>query len=274
MKKKCARIVAAATGALLALTTAPAAQALPNYGKEMVTFGDSFTANGGTPGRGVPSAGNGLKPCWNDSMNWAHQTARKLKHDLADYSCNGTSVWVDAYVTDAIVSRHIGPRTKEVVFMYGGLQPGSHVDAVANAAAPDVPKSSTYRGLLEAQFRKIRAVAPNARITMTNYLPMTVNDVACIVNAGPGLRVNTLVPGATTYEETYAREIGNAAAALNVNFIDVHSKGKTHDACQPNPKLRWTTIVPTPDAPATMPAHPTDAGHTGMANIISAALRR
>lgn len=273
MKKKFVRIIATVAGAILALTVAPVAQALPNYGREMVTFGDSFTANGGTPGRGSPSPGNGLKACWNDTANWPHQTAAALGYSLADYSCNGTSVWLDAYVTDAIISGHIGPNTKEVVFMYGGLQPGSHVDAVANAAAPNIPKGSTYRGLLDMQFRKIRAVAPNARITMTNYLPMTVNDVACIVNAGPGMRVNTLVPGATTYEETYAREIGNAAATLNVNFIDVHTKGKTHDACQPNPALRWTTIVPTPDAPATMPAHPTDAGHTGMANIITSALR-
>ena len=260
-----------------ALTMAQSANAAEPHGKEMVTFGDSFSANGGAPGdRAAVSPfsipGLPVHTCGNDNHNWPHQTARNLGHSLADYTCNGTSYWVAAHVEHAIRSGNIGPDTKEVAFMYGGLQPGTYIDALANAAAPNIPKGSTYRGLLTAQFDKIRSVAPNARITMVNYIPMTVNDTLCVVNDGR-MQLPLSIPGATGAEEEFNREIGRAADSLGVNFIDLHNQAKTHDPCQPDTNHRWSVIAKTPTAPSVMPMHPTDVGHTGMAGIITNGLR-
>lgn len=273
MRTTAQKIVAAVIAMAACLFTAQPAYA--NQGKEMVTFGDSFTANGGAPGaRGVKSPYNppiDIHPCFNDTRNWAHQTARNLGHDIADYSCNGTSYWLDIFVNNAIRTGNIGRDTKEVVLMYGGLQPDTYVDTLANAALPNIPKGSNYRGFLDFQFRKIRRAAPNARITMVNYLPMTVNDTVCAVNHRNVLNVvvPVTIPGATFIEDEFNREIGRAANALGVNFINLHDQAKPHDPCQPDPAQRWAVLAQTPTAPSVMPAHPTDVGHDGMARIIT-----
>lgn len=258
--------------ALAASVTIPAtAQADGPHGKDMVTFGDSFTANGGAPGgRGRTSPyPRPIHPCYNDNDNWAHRTARNLHMSIADYSCNGTSVWVNNYVDHALATGNIGPDTKEVAFMYGGLQPDTYIDA----ALPNIPKASNYRALMGHQIKKIHARAPHARITMINYVPMTVNDTLCAVNDGKKV-VPVGFPGVTAYEDRFNAEIGYAAHSLGVNFIDLHTKAKGHDPCQPNTAQRWAVAAKTPTAPSVMPMHPTDVGHKGMADIISNELRR
>ena len=187
---------------------------------------------------------------------------------LADYSCNGTSVWLNNYVDHALLSGEIGPDTKEVTFMYGGLQPSTYIDA----ALPDIPKASAYRGLLAHQFNKIRAKAPHARITMVNYVPMTVNDTLCAVNDGNKV-IPVGFPGVTAYEDQFNAEIGHAARDLGVNFIDLHNQAKTHDPCQPDTSQRWAVAAQTPTAPSVMPMHPTNVGHTGMAGFITRELQ-
>lgn len=258
--------------ALAASVTIPAtAQADGPHGKDIVTFGDSFTANGGAPGgRGRTSPyPRPIHPCYNDNDNWAHQTARNLHMSIADYSCNGTSVWVNNYVDHALATGNIGPDTKEVAFMYGGLQPDTYIDA----AMPNIPKASNYRALMGNQIKKIRARAPHARITMINYIPMTVNDTLCAVNDGHKV-IPVGFPGVTGFEDRFNAEIGYAAHSLGVNFIDLHTQAKGHDPCQPNPAQRWAVATKTPTAPSVMPMHPTDVGHKGIADIISNELRR
>lgn len=266
---KLTSVIVACVASITIPATAHADQ--PQHGKDMVTFGDSFTANGGAPGgRGRTSPyPRPIRPCFNDNDNWAHQTARNLGMSLADYSCNGTSDWVNNYVDHALLSGEIGPDTKEVAFMYGGLQPSTYIDA----ALPDIPKASAYRGLLAHQFNKIRAKAPHARITMVNYIPMTVNDTLCAVNDGNKV-IPIGFPGVTGYEDRFNAEIGHAARDLGVNFIDLHNQAKTHDPCQPDTSQRWAVAAKTPVAPSVMPMHPTDVGHTGMAGIITRELRR
>ena len=278
MRNTARKIAAAAIALVACLSTAQPAHA--SQGRAMVTFGDSFTANGGAPGeRGTVSPFSPLfniHPCSNDTRNWAHQTANNLRLDIADYSCNGTNYNLDIYVNDAIKTGNIGPDTKEVVLMYGGLQPDTYVDTLANATLPNIPKGSNYRGFLDFQFRKIRRVAPNARITMVNYLPMTVNDTICAVNHRNIVNIVAplTIPGATLLEDEFNREIGRAANSLGVNFINLHDQAKTHDPCQPDPAQRWAVLVQTPTAPSVMPAHPTDVGHDGMARIITRELQR
>lgn len=257
--------------ACAASITAPAAaHADGPHGKDMVTFGDSFTANGGAPGsRGnVSPYPRPIRPCYNDNDNWAHQTARNLHMSIADYSCNGTSVWVNNYVDHALATGNIGPDTKEVAFMYGGLQPDTYIDA----AMPNIPKASNYRALMGHQINKIRARAPHARITMINYIPMTVNDTLCAVNDGHKV-IPVGFPGVTGFEDRFNAEIGYAAHSLGVNFIDLHTQAKGHDPCQPNPAQRWAVAAKTPVAPSVMPMHPTDVGHRGMAGIITRELQ-
>lgn len=170
----------------------------------------------------------------------------------------------------ALVTLGITP--KKLYSCTAGLQPDTHVDALANSTLPTIPKGSNYRAFLGYQFNKIRKAAPNARITMVNYLPMTVNDTLCVINEAK-FTVPLAIQGATRLEDEFNREIGRAADALGANFINLHDQAKTHDPCQPDASQRWAVAVKTPTAPSVMPMHPTDIGHDGMARVITRELQ-
>lgn len=255
--------VAAAIALVSPLAAVPAQAATGN----LVSFGDSFTANGGAFGDRYsesPALNFRLTPCLNDADNWPHRVAFDLGLDIVDYSCNGTSYWLDYYVNHAIAKGNINPDTEMVTFMYGGLQPDSFIDTLlSSAGSSEAP--SRYASLLDSQFRKIREVAPNARIVMTNYPSMTVNDTACLY---PPFGANIVIPGLTAAEAAWNRQIEDTAHRLGVEFVDVYSASLTHDPCQPDPAHRWTVLLQRLDSPSIMAGHPTDVGHAEMGAFI------
>ena len=118
-----------------------------NPGKQLVTLGDSFTANGHVRGfrwlqRGIPqeslgsSSGSsdsgkgfvrpvelGLSGCGQDPDNWPRQLAGMTGRSLGDYSCNGATSRsvVEHQLEQAVRDGNIGPATEEVVIAVGGL---------------------------------------------------------------------------------------------------------------------------------------------------------
>lgn len=248
----------------------------PGPGVDMVTFGDSFTANGGAPGnRSVPSPIDWQSNCVTDNQNWASVAANTAGLELADYSCNGTSVQQPLYVESAIANGALGPDTQQVVFMYGGLDPRVIGDTIYRTASNGgAPVVSGYVGALENTAERIRSVAPDARITLTNYPRMTENDHFCIGEVGgyvqgssavPG--PNLFVPGASGIEANFNGVIADTANRIGANVVDVYSASAGHSPCA-EPDQRWTNLFQLENPNSVMENHPTDFGHQEIGRLV------
>ncbi|MCZ9309692.1 SGNH/GDSL hydrolase family protein [Corynebacterium uberis] len=241
-------------------------------GKELVTFGDSFSAH-----KGARPSDAGQVPwvtnCAADKLNWSHLVAQDLGKTLGDWTCNGTSVHLPLYLETAIKYGDLGPNTKEVVLMYGGLDPFQWADAAQEAqAAGSVQNVTIFRQYIKTIIDRIREVAPQARVTLTSYLEYMSNEQWCPVNA-PGVSTPMTIPGANLVQEKWRDNLRNAAQANNAHFVDVYEASKGHGTCNPDPAQRWAVGLVDLQAPHTMVNHPTDAGQRGMANIITEGLR-
>lgn len=92
----------------------------PEGGKDLVTIGDSFTANGPTPNPRVhsyttPPREPDISPngCNQDQENWPRIAAQQKQWSLADYSCNGAQAkQVATYLKQATDNKDLGPNTK------------------------------------------------------------------------------------------------------------------------------------------------------------------
>ena len=124
-----------------ALPEIPAIPGVPNLNpaqstgaKQVVTFGDSFTANAGKSGPRGLEAGQSpvVANCATDMENWPKIAAEQAGKSLGDWSCNGMGgapvVQLVGYVEAAIMHGDIAPGTQDVVFMYGGMDALQWVD--------------------------------------------------------------------------------------------------------------------------------------------------
>lgn len=248
----------------------------PGPGTQMVTFGDSFTANGGAQGeRRVGSEISWQGNCISDNQNWAHVAARTKGLQLADYSCNGTgALRLPTYVETAITQGDLGPATQQVVLMYGSLDVRSYGDTIYRSATNGTsPHFSGYLGAIQQAASRIRSVAPNAQITLANYPRMTENDTACvgdfagIVRGSTVAPTNVYLPGSGRLEGQFNGVIADTAYRVGANFVDVYSASAGHSPCA-EPSQRWTNHYQNHDPYAVMYGHPTDQGHQAIGRLI------
>ncbi|MBC2681070.1 GDSL-type esterase/lipase family protein [Corynebacterium anserum] len=246
--------------------------------KELVTFGDSFTANAGKGGpRGLQPGHNALTAnCATDMENWPKTAAKDLNVSLGDWSCNGTgglpALQLMAYVEAAIAQGDLGPGTKDVVMMYGGMDAIQWVQT-GQTMAPELKVDfHAFNDTMRVVGDRIREVAPNARIFMTSYSEYATNDQLCLVNL-PGNVTNPIpAPGATRIQEAFRDNLRNTAAANNFQFIDVYQQSIGHGTCAPEGPDRWVAGFVDPNM-GPMTNHPTVAGAKATGHIIARGLR-
>ncbi|MBC3185767.1 SGNH/GDSL hydrolase family protein [Corynebacterium sp. zg-331] len=251
--------------------TAP--QTTPN-GKQIVTFGDSFTAHAGKGGpRGVEMAQTPwAAKCATDRENWPKIAGNALGKTVGDWSCNGMSVDMALYLEMAIQYGDLGPDTEEVVIMYGGLDPFYWVDGAVQLVNPGaVTNASVFRQFLLRVQDRVREVAPKARLTLASYPEYISGDTYCPVNFGPVV-TPIPAPGATAVQTAMRDTIRETAAGLGANFIDVYTPSVGHGTCNPDPEQRWTVGF-LDSTEHTMPSHPSNAGQRAMGGIIAEGLR-
>ncbi|MBV7301379.1 GDSL-type esterase/lipase family protein [Corynebacterium sp. TAE3-ERU2] len=245
--------------------------------KEMVTFGDSFTANAGKGGpRGLAPAQSPLVPnCATDMDNWPKTAARDLGYSLADWSCNGTGgapvIQLRAYLELAIQQGSIGPGTKEVAMMYGGLDTLQWVDAGMDMANIPTPDSTLFRETMRETANRIRQVAPNARVSLVSYPEFATNDQVCLYNEQHVLHP-IATPGATQVQEKFRDSLRNAAHFAGMNFVDIYPESIGHGTCAPRNEDRWVAGVADPVI-GPLPNHPTVQGTKAMGHIVANKLR-
>ena len=250
---------------------------LPPAGpKQIVAFGDSFTANAGKGGpRGlqasqVPWVAN----CLTDMENWPKLVGAKLNKTVGDWSCNGTGgmpmVQLKAYLESAIAYGDLAPQTEKVVLMYGGMDTVQWFDTASVLAGQVNTNPTLFRGLIKDVVNRVHQVAPGAEVVLASYPEYATNDQLCLFNVGP--TVNPIpAPGGTKIQEGLRDSIRLAAEASGAKFIDVYQATIGHGTCQPDPAQRWTAGIVDPVI-GPMPNHPTVAGEHAMGDIIAGQL--
>lgn len=225
-----------------------------NPGKQLVTLGDSFTANGHVRGfrwlqRGIPqeslgsSSGSsdsgkgfvrpvelGLSGCGQDPDNWPRQLAGMTERSLGDYSCNGATSRsvVEHQLEQALRDGNIGPATEEVVIAVGGLDPWRFkLDEIPFPYPQAV--IDRYKARVANITHQVRQLAPNARVTVPSYLSVSSpQGHVCFVNVIPNQPLGFVVPGAQRYEQALADIQREAAHEAGARFVDVRSATRDH----------------------------------------------
>lgn len=275
---------AAGATAQPAIPEIPAIPGVPNLNpapsagaKQVVTFGDSFTANAGKSGpRGLePGQTPIVTNCATDLENWPKIAAKQVGKSIGDWSCNGMGgapvVQLVGYVEAAIMHGDLGPGTEDVVFMYGGMDALQWVDVAGEMQIVDGLNPSEYQQELQHVANRIREVAPGAQIHLASYPEYATNDQLCLVNL-PGQTIPIPAPGGTQIQEAFRDSIANAAHNIGANFIDVYQQSIGHGTCNPVDSERWVAGFQDPNM-GPMTNHPTIDGQYAMAGMIAPHIR-
>lgn len=265
-----------------------------NGAKQLVTFGDSFTAVAGKNGSRGEEPGQlpWTVNCSTDMDNWPKTAAKQAGVSLGDWSCNGMGgaplVQLVAYLESAIAYGDIGPATKDVALMYGGMDTFQWIDTVGFVAG-NAPLTPVFDAMMAYVKGRVSAVAPEAKITLLSYPELANDDDICLANVSadavektlPGtkqmvepvlgvqeIQVKITIPGAKHIQEALRNNIQHAAAVNGMNFVDMYEATKGHGPCNPVPAERYTVGV-MDTAMFTMPNHPTLNGSIAMGKIFS-----
>lgn len=264
---------------------------------QLVTMGDSFTANGhvraaqlvhsGVPQELLSSSGSGsstskLMPveigvngCGQDPQNWPRLLAEQTNRSLADYSCNAakSSNVVEDQLDQAIRDGALGAETQEVIVAVGGMDlQGAFTGGLLNFPMPFPQKLiDDYNARFEHLAARVREVAPNARITLPSYL--SISDEAsrmCLINVIPNRPLGLVVPGASLIEEQIANVQRDAANRIGARFVDVQAATKGHGTCAPDAQRYVSAVLVDRTAPKhTMTMHPTVEGSRAIARELA-----
>jgi len=120
-------------------------------------------------------------------------------------------------------------------------------------------------GRLDAAHTGIRALAPDAHVVVTGYLPLVPATGGCAFTARMGDGDVAWVREVTTRVNGEVRAAAERAGAVFVLPADADA----HSACAA-PAERWTDF--TGAETGSHPMHPTAAGHRAMAAAVAAAL--
>lgn len=226
--------------------------------------------------------------------------AERMGVPLNDYSCPGATVYspsakppIGHQVDLAIQDGALNPATRYVILQGGfndiyqnyhrpdGELAGS--DRVAQAAGLETQKE-LYARNIDEMVGKIKAHAPNARISLVGYHTITECSKSgwqCLYHAGQGRgdeNVWDVSAAFPVYPDTEGERNINkwlrAAAERNgVNFIDLRSKTTGHGECAA-PEDRWVAGIffDQTTAPYNLALHLTDEGIDNIAPMITAEL--
>nr|WP_120491017.1 GDSL-type esterase/lipase family protein [Corynebacterium lactis] len=246
--------------------------------KQLVTFGDSFTANAGKGGpRGLqPGQTPLVANCATDMENWPKVAGADLNKSVGDWSCNGTGAvpgQLLAYLEAAIQYGDLGPGTEKVVLMYGGMDYVQWIDVAGQLVAkPTTDNAPTIFQSLVKQFSdRVHQVAPGAQLVLASYPEYATDNKLCLFNT-PG-QVNPIpAPGANEVQGAFRDSIKAAAEKNGAGFIDVYEATRGHGTCNPNDAERYVAGFADP-VMGPMTNHPTVAGEHAMGKIIADGLR-
>ncbi len=254
-----------------------------------VALGDSFVAGPLIPVQDTgPTAG-----CLRSSNNYPHLVAPSTGlPKFVDVSCSGAQTkhmmeeqgvnpgpnppqfnalsLTTGLVTIGIGGNDIGfsnvGTTCGQAFLTGGSCQNSFTPPLSERIAATAPKVDV---VLDA----IRSLAPQARILVTNYLPIFPegpDPITGIEGCPPQMPINPAdVPFLRGVQKQLNQMLADQAAANGAVLVDAYTAGIGHDACK-DPVTRW--VEPAVFVPLAAPVHPNLAGMQAVANEVAAAL--
>lgn len=271
--------VAAVAGGTAAVVV-PGASAAPG---NIVTFGDSFSANPDQVRnglRGVPGIDALLGSyqetggCLQSEDNWPRQLGEKKGRKVADWSCTAqTSGSMLGRVDAAIAAGDV--KNNSTVVMAIGMNDFGGFGVVDNqnlALLDPAAVQRDYIGNLKSAAEKIRKVAPDARFVVSGALPTVDRDSAtfCPVNVVPNQPAGIPVPLLRDVENWNRGNQQLAAKAIGGTYVEMIDGARGHDTCAPDNQRYVAGIVDTTTPNYHMAFHPSHAGSEYMADRLAA----
>lgn len=243
--------------------TATAATETPRI-RRYVALGDSFTAAPGVPGARSDDG------CLRSSANYPHLLTRLVQvEELVDVSCGGADT-ADLTAAQRTSEGRVRPQlaaltpsTDLVTLGIGGNDGqlfGSFIGACVRAHAatiPGAPCTARLRPGLDNKIariersvtmviERIRATAPSARVVVVGYPQLVPASGTCSeLPFPPGD-----YPFARRINEEMTRAVERAAAATDVEYLDLLGPSEGHDVCSEDP---WVNGF---SGPGAAPFHP------------------
>ncbi|MEY8567537.1 GDSL-type esterase/lipase family protein [Corynebacteriaceae bacterium 7-707] len=259
-----------------AVAVAPAAAAAPSG--NIVTFGDSFTANPDqlrNTLRMVPAMTDGYPQtggCLQAPNNWPRQLGARTGAPLADWSCAGnTSRSMLGRIDRAIAAGDVHRGTRSVVLAAGMNNYGGFgvLDGV-NILDPGAVRNA-YLSDMRAAASKIRAVAPGAKIVVSGALPTVDRDsmVFCALNVVPNLPAGVPVPVLRDVENWNRANQRDAARQIGGHYVEMIDGARGHDTCAPDRQRYVAGVIDTTTPNYNMIFHPSYAGSQFMASQLA-----
>lgn len=283
---KLSRFVAAAAVAVgLIGPTVTAAPATAAPAGNIVTLGDSYTANPDeirNTIRDIPA-----KPvqdyvwnyphqagCLQAPNNWPRQLGAAVGAPVSDWSCTAqTSQSMLGRIDGAIRAGDLHAGTRSVVIAVGMNDYGPF--GISQGFQPWNPgaMSVDYTRNIAAAAAKIRSVAPRAKIVLSGSLAVSepaAPNMFCPVNVVPNAPAGVPLPqlnGVEVHNEARQRD---AARAVGATFVDMRWASAGHTSCNPDASQRYVAgAVDTTTPGKTMSMHPSAAGSSFIASRLA-----
>ena len=278
MKLRTRLAAAVVASAALAGIVAPTATAAP--AGNIVTFGDSFSANPDQwrnlvkdiPGTNLDYPSK--EGCLQAPNNWPRKVAAK-GYAVNDWSCAGqTSRTMLGRVDRAIAVGDVHPGTRAVV-LPSGMNNFAGLGALdgVNVIDPNAVRNS-YLSDIRAAAAKVRAAAPGVKIIIPGSLAAADPNTTmyCAVNVIPNAPMGLPVPLLRDVENMNANNQATAAKAVDAIFVDIRSGSRNHNTCAPDRSRYVAGIIDTTTPNYNMSFHPSAAGSQYMADRIAPVL--
>ncbi|WP_459612852.1 GDSL-type esterase/lipase family protein [Corynebacterium urogenitale] len=273
-----AKFVAVLTALFTMAGLAPAAQAAPS---NVVLIGDSIMANPyfdfadkiqgpGKVSRLAPFDGG----CPKGSKRIAVSLQNQIGRPVDDFACNGAVVYsresvekrLSTLVDRALRSGKLTRSTTNVVLQVGINDTLKGLDLYEN-------QKRNYVNSAKRQVARIRAAAPNAKISFAGY-PAIAGEygMSCWVHFNgvsfppvPVFPIRNMLNAVHDWQRSAARATG-------ASFIDIERPTWNHGTCAPR-NQRWIAgLIDNDTKPYNMTAHLTHEGSDKVAGIIARAL--
>ncbi|WP_291314411.1 GDSL-type esterase/lipase family protein [Corynebacterium sp. UBA2622] len=312
-KSVCSAVAAfaiAATGGIVTATPADAAE-----GRNLVTFGDSYLSNPlpaeavGSRVRleaeraGVPLDNPVAAPlnqftrhgCGQSPTNAPRQMGQMKGLEVRDYSCpgalayapNGQSMTLHGEINNALADGALDANTSNVVIQFGFNDSYSWLlgkvvqdglpNTYNNLGARYAEQKVLWDNAMNSAIDRIKAAAPNARITVADYPTISKTETAeqCLVHVEvlPG---DVGIPAfwirdAEVNIHDWAAELAARRSGENVVFANLRDATAGSGECAPDDSRMIAGVIDTTNRTGyNLPVHMTHWGVNHAANVIAA----
>lgn len=268
--------------ATVGCATAVAGVAAPASAK-VVTYGDSYTAN---PSQyvGLANQVEELRPfltdyprtgqlesgkeCLQAPDNWP-RVLESRGFDVRDWSCTAqTSHTMLDRIDASIAAGDLSEDTETVIFPVGAnnFGPWGQEDGVNVFDFTAVQKE--YKEDMREATRRVRAVAPEARLLVPGLVQLTAGDVFCPINVVPNHSAGVWIPYLSRVQDALQDMQRDSASDINARFVDLRSASLGHDSCAPDAERYVAGVIDTTTPDYKMIVHPSQAGQRFIADQI------